>query len=64
MRRKMAGQRERLPNEEYDRKHGIYDDRSGFGRQDDEADGLAVSQDQQSRRDRAWRFNNLTDFLE
>ena len=63
MRRKMAGRRDMLPNEEYARKHGIYD-RSGFGREGDEADGLATIRDEQSRHDRAWRFNNLTDFLE
>jgi len=60
----MAGHRGRLAKEEYGRERGIFDDRGGFGREDDEASGLAAIRGEQSHRDRAWRFNTLTDFLE
>ena len=50
--------------EEYDMKRVKYDDCSGFGRKDDEADGLAVSRGEKLRHNIARRFNALTDFLE
>jgi len=60
----MAGRRDRLAKEEYGRKRGIFDDRSGFERESDEANGLATIRGEQSRHDRDWRFTTLTDFLE
>jgi len=60
----MADERDRWENEEYDTNHGNFGDRGVFGREDDEASGLATSRGEKSRHDRAWRFNTLTDFLE
>jgi len=61
----MANRRGRLAKEEYDRKHGVFDDHhSGFGREDDEANGLANIRGEQSHHNRDWRFTTLTDFLE
>jgi len=50
--------------EEYDRKRGKYGDRSGFRREDDEANGLATVRGEKSHHNIARRFNTLTDFLE
>lgn len=61
--KKMEDDRERWAKE-YERKRGIYDDQSGYGRKDDESNGLTTIRGEKSHRDRAWRFNTLTDFLE
>ena len=50
--------------EEYDAKRGKYDDRGGFRREDDEANGLATIRGEKSHHNIARRFNTLTDFLE
>ena len=60
----MADYPEKWTNEDYDTKRGKYDDRGGYARQSDEANGLATARGEKSHHDRAWRFSTLTDFLE
>jgi len=64
VKKKMAGERVRWPKEEYDTKRGRFEDRTGFGREDDEANCLATIRGEHSHHDRARRFSTLTDFLE
>ena len=60
----MADSREMWMEEEYETNRRPYDDRGGFGRNEDEANGLADTRREQSHHSRSWRFNTLTDFLE